>query len=529
MMMKNKILNYIVLPLLVFTSCNTDEFLDQPLKGRQQLDGFFDSVENAEKVVNGAYFYISGNSWNELNFMRLVNEMATDDQWAGNTLQPNPDITGIAAYNVFAGSSYFNLFWRSNYRGITRANIGIENISLMENIDENLKSRFLAELGFIRGWSYFELVKNFGGVPLVKSYSELLEPDFVNTTRASIEETYAFIEQDLLAAIPNLPLKSEYADKDRGRVTKGAAQSLLAKMYLYTEQWDKAQSMAKLVIDSGEYQLEPKFEDVWSVGNRSGIESIFEVEFIHDLNFNNIGGGLSVISGSRGEDFWGWGMPTSFLENAFIAEGDFIRLRSTINKHGEPVYGDPDAPEFDGKPSENKSGRVNRKFYIPIALRPENMAAGNTPLSTIHIRYADLLLIHAEAAYFNGQEGVAKESLKEVRDRVELPTNMSLSGAALRDAIWKERHLELALEGHRLYDIRRQKVNGVPIIASILGPNGTFVQYNLTSSDPFETTNNSVEFQTKGDLFDVSKHLLWPIPPEEIQLSQGKITQNPGY
>ena len=110
-----------------------------------------------------------------------------------------------------------------------------------------------------------------------------------------------------------------------------------------------------------------------------------------------------------------------------------------------------------------------------------------------------------------------------------METDRSLSGNALRDAIWKERRLELALEQQRLFDLRRQKLNGEPRIASILGPNGTFVKYNTeVSTDSFETTNLG-EPQNKGALFDVNVHMLWPIPPEEIQLSRGNITQNPGY
>jgi hypothetical protein len=137
--------------------------------------------------------------------------------------------------------------------------------------------------------------------------------------------------------------------------------------------------------------------------------------------------------------------------------------------------------------------------------------------------------MHAEAAYFNNDLTSAKLSLKRVRDRVQLTTNMSLTGTALRDAIWKERRLELALEQQRLFDLRRQKINGVPRIALIMGPNGSFVKFNKeVSTDPFETTNLN-ESQDKGIFFDISKHLLWPIPPAEIQLSRGNITQNPGY
>jgi starch-binding outer membrane protein, SusD/RagB family len=512
--------------ITLLSSCN--DFLDQPLRGRQQLDDFFSSAENAELFINGVYENVNGNDWSQVNFSRQINEMATDDNWSGNTIQPRPDITGIAAYNVFPGSTYFNSFWENHYIGITRANIALDRIPAV-SMDANFKARLLAEASFLRAFYYFDLARNFGGVPIVKTYNELLEPEIRDKTRSSIDETYDFIEEDLLRAINSLPLRSEYAAKDLGRITKGAAQSLLAKVYLYRERWSEAQAIALTVIQSGQYRLEPQFENVWNVKTHHGVESIFEVEYINNPLFANIGGQYSTTQGSRADQGWGWCVPTSDLENAFLTEGDVIRLRSTIIKHGEPVYGDPTVTAFNALPAENKSGRINRKFYIPVPNRPTPYVRGQHPLSFIHIRYADLLLIHAEAAYFSGDESSALSSLKQVRDRVSLTTNMSLSGTSLRDAIWKERRLELALEQHRLYDLRRQKIDNVPRIALIMGPNGSFVKYNTeVSTDPFETTNLG-EPQNKGINFNPAVHLLWPIPPAEIQLSQGNIVQNTGY
>ena len=506
----------------------TDDFLDQPLRGQQELDDFFASEEASERFINGIYQKINGEGWNQINFMRTINEMATDDQWSGNTEQPRADITGIAHYNVFPGSAYINSFWAHNYIGITRANLALDYIPNVE-MNEDSKNRLLAEAKFLRAWFYFELVKTYGGVPIVTTWSELFEPEVYKYTRATVAEVYALVEQDLIDAIDMLPLKSQYAPSDMGRVTKGAAQSLLAKAYLFQEKYPEAEIMAQKVITSNEYQLEPNFEDVWKPNHLNGVESIFEVGYIADELYANIGGVYSSTQGSRADLGWSWGTPTSNLENAFLAEGDVIRLRSTIIKHGEPVYGDSEVTSYDAAPDRNKSGRINRKFYVPKADRPEVYKIGQHPLSHIHIRYADLLLMHAEAAYFNNNEDGALTSLKEVRDRVSLTTNMSLSGNALRDAIWNERRLELALELHRLYDLRRQKINGVPRLATIMGPTGTFVNYNVNeNTDPFETTNLG-ESMDKGTLFDVNTHLLWPIPPEEIQLSQGSVEQNPGY
>ena len=526
--MKKLIILFITSTLFISTSCSTDEFLDQPLRGRQQLDDFFSSPENAEFFVNSVYQKVNGESWWQVNMPRQINDMATDDNWSGNTLQPRPDITGIAAYNVFPGSTYFNSFWESHYIGITRANISLERIPDVE-MDENLKNRLLGETHFLRAFFYFELVRSFGGVPIVTTYNELLEPEINDKVRASVEEVYTLIEEDLLKATEALPLKSEYLPKDLGRVTKGAAQALLAKVYLTQEKWALAQTMANNVMTSSQYSLESDFANIYKVGNVNGVESIFEINYINNPLFNEIGAQLAITNGSRGDQGWGWGTPTSDLENAFLSEGDNIRLRSTIIKHGEPVFGDPDVTSFNGMPSENKSGRTNRKYYVPVAERPVPYQRGQIPSTYIHLRLADVILMHAEAAFFNGDEATAKQSLKLVRDRVQLTTDMALSGDALRDAIWKERRLELALEHHRLFDLRRQKINGIPRIALLMGPDGSFVRYNTEiSTDPFETTNLN-EPQEKGIFFDINTHLLWPIPPEEIQLSQGNIVQNPGY
>ncbi|RED50333.1 RagB/SusD family nutrient uptake outer membrane protein [Seonamhaeicola aphaedonensis] len=518
-----------IVTTLFFASCDPSDFLDQPVQGQEELDDFFSTAEKAEAFINGIYRKVNGESWWQVNFQRQINEMATDDNWAGNTAQPRPDITGIAQYNVFAGSRYFNFLWESHYIGITRANISLDRIPGIESIEEDKKTQYIGEARFIRAFFYFDLVRNFGGVPIVTSYEEILDPSINDKVRASVEEVYAVIEQDLEVAINNLPRKSEYAADDLGRATKGAAQALLAKVYLYQEKWAQAQAMAKTVMDSGEYALEADFADLYRIGNAHGIESIFAIEFINNPTFQDIGGQFSITNGSRGDRGWGWGSPTSDLENVFLSEGDNIRLRSTIIKHGEPVFGDPAVTEFDGKPSENKSGRTNRKYYTPVGERPEPYQRGQIPGQYIHIRLADVILFHAEAAYFNGDATSARNSLKLVRDRVGLSTNMSLSGDALRDAIWRERRLEMALEQHRLYDLRRQKINGVPRIALILGPNGSFVKYNTEeSTDPFETTN-LLESQDSGALFDPDIHMLWPVPPREIQLSRGNITQNPGY
>lgn len=516
----------LIIALAAFTAC--ESFLDEPIRSTPTLTEIFASDESIIAFVNGAYDGVQGNTWSQIAFYRQIMDMATDDCWAGNTEQPRPDIVSIAHYNnIEVGSTYFQDFWNFQYRGITKCNVIIQEIENVE-IDESLKSRLIGETKFLRAFYYFQLAKNFGGVPIVLTFDELLQPEIRNYERKSVADVYQLIEEDLIDAIDRLPLKSEYAPSDIGRATKGAAQAYLAKVYLFQEDWEASASMALEVIQSNEYSLEPDFEDVWHVENPNGVESIFEIQYKSDPTFS-IGNFYGVTTGSRADGGWSWGVPSSHLEQAFLEEDDNIRLRSTIIKHGEPVYGDPEVEEYNAAPDRNKSGRINRKFYIPTAYRETPYTPGNLPLNHIFMRYADLLLIYAEASYFNSNEGEALDKLKMVRDRVNLPTDMSLAGEALRDAIWKERRLELALEQHRLYDLRRQKVNGEPRINQIFGPNGDFVVYNtVESTDEFELSNKR-EDQTKGSTFDPETHLLWPIPTSEIILSEGRIKQNPNY
>jgi hypothetical protein len=523
-------MRYFILGVIAFQllACS-DDFLEEPVRSFPALSEILADEGSIESFVFGAYDGVQENDWWQINFYRQIMDMASDDCWAGNTEQPRPDIISIAHYNnVDVGSSYFQDFWNYQFRGITKCNVVIQEIDNVPNLNPAKRDQLLGEVKFLRAFFYFELVKNFGGVPIVTTFDELLTPDIINYSRSSADEVYELIEQDLLEAERLLPLKSEYASIDIGRATKGAAQAYLAKVYLFRERWAEAAEMAKKVIDSGEYQLEADFADVWNVQNPNGVEAIFEIRYRTDP-VQRVGGFYGVTTGSREDGGWNWCVPSSNLEQAFLDEGDIIRLRSTIIKHGDPVFGDPGVEEFNAAPSRNKSARINRKFYIPTAFRETPYTQGNLPLNHILMRYADVLLMYAESSYFSGQEQAAKEALRQVRDRVNLATSMDLTGDALRDAIWKERRLELALEQHRVYDLRRQKVDGVPRITKIFGPNGEFVRYNLdANTDEFELSNTG-EDQAKGATFDPSKHLLWPIPASEIILSRGMIQQNPNY
>lgn len=527
--MKNTlvILFYSVSLSMLISACSKKLDTDQVSSAIQESE-YYKTIDQCNTSVKAAYRYTDYSTWWEiLNWRYLSGEAASDNAWIGNTYQATHAFyDAVAHYTLDASNDRNEAQWIDLYKAIGRYNgmiTGIEGAP----IDDNSKKQFIAELKFLRAWSYFDLVRNWGGVPIV---TKILSPN-THVARSSATEVYNFIVGDLQEAAGILPKKSEYPSADRFRATKGAALTLLAKTYLYMEDWAHAESTAKQVIDGGEYSLEPNFGSLWAYTYKNGAESIFEAQYasstVPALPYND----FDKMLNSTADAGWGYYSVTSDLENAYKSEGDSIRLQWTINRNGLPVAGDPNNLKFDGRPyplsNHSKSARFSRKHYIPKAQRPTN---GLPALNDKILRFADVLLIHAEACAMQNKTTDALASLKRIRDRVGLTTDMSLTGWNLINAVRKERRLEMAFEGDRLYDIRRWKdQSGQPVINSIMGPNGSFVKYNTqTSTDPYEK-GNPIEAQNKGFNFNPAIHLLWPIPANEILLSDGVVEQNPGY
>jgi hypothetical protein len=536
-----KKLSTFILGLLLFATMSCEDYIENPQRGTQTLDNYFQTTEECRYFVNGLYGrLVLYDDWWQLLGPRLVNEAATDDAWMGNTEQSTVDYYPAAHYYITPSymGSIPNIY-RFRYENISSCNNAIARIPDAP-INEDEKATLVAEAKFCRAYNYYELVNNFGGVPLVVTP---LSPDEMTLPRASKEDVYAQIFADLKDAAAVLPYRT--AAQAQGQASKGACQALLARSYLFSGSYENAYLYADSVIQCGIYALEPNFIDVWSVNNPSGMETIFEAQ-TSDASDKELGMEMSTVTGGRGEqadkfpsnddadvmDGWGWCVPTSDLENCYLEEGDEVRRKSTITKVNEAVYGDEvDNPTYYFDASKNKSGRVIRKYYIPVATRRTLVSKQeNAPLNVPLIRLAEMYLTRAEAAYHTGR--TAKGDLQAVRDRVGLPEKAVSEGhQLLLRAIWKERRMELAFEGLRLYDIRREidPVTNKPIIEGLFGPNGTFVKYNTqTSTDAYEV-GNSGEQQDKGIMFDASKHLLWAIPQAEIDRSMNIVEQNPGY
>lgn len=511
--------------LLTAAGCNK---LDQDPYGSSIVESqYYTNLQQCNTSTQVAYRYIDYSSWWEImNWRYLSGEAASDNAWIGNTYQPHVTYDAVGHYTIDPGNDRCEAQWVDLYKSIGRFNSTIAGIQRAP-IDDSYKKQFIAELKFLRAWCYFDLVRNWGGVPLVLA----IYPPDKHFSRSTTKEVYTQLINDLTEGAGILPKKSAWPASDRFRASRGAALTLLAKIYLYMEDWAKAETTAKTVIDEGDYDLENNFSALWAYTYRNGIESVFEIQNgssqVPALPYNE----FQRVLNSAGDGGWGYYSVTSDLENAYKSEGDSIRLQWTINRHGLPVAGDPNNLSFDGRPypaaNSSKSARFSRKHYIPKAQRPAN---GLPALNDKILRFADVLLIHAEACAMQNKTGDALTSLKRVRNRVMLTTNMALSGWDLINAVRKERRLELAFEGDRLYDIRRWKdQSGKPVINSIMGPNGSFVKYNTqTGTDAWEK-NNPNELQTKGVNFNPDIHLLWPIPASQIILSENAVVQNPGY
>jgi hypothetical protein len=519
----------VVILLGSVSSCS--DFLEQPVLGKENLDTYFQSEEECLKQITGCYQSIFWDDWWQIAKFTLTCDMCTDDMWMGNTTQDASEHYDFAHYSGNPQAEVAQNYWQYRYKGILRSNVCIERIPDAPIGDEKLKERMIAEAKFLRAFHYFDLTKNFGGLPLILKMT--MPSEIEGTQRASLEDTYKQIEQDLLEAIPHLPLRSEYAATDVGRVTKGAAQGYLAKVYLFQEKYTEAESLLQDIIDSREYDLLDNFGDVWAIAHNNSKESLFEVQHKFDETYN-LGGRISVVCGSRNDSGWSWGLPTSNLEKAFTDAGDSERLRWTIIKHNATeVPGDDTWNEENPyiiKPDEHKSARVTRKLYIPMNERSTPYDAPKSPLNYRLLRYADVLLMYAEVKNVLGKDTEARWALNEkIRNRIGLPA-VEASGSALRDAIRLERRLELALENQRLYDIRRwTDDNGKKHIANLMGSNGSFVRYNtIESTDEYERENQK-ERSDKGINFREDRDLVFPIPYSEINMSEGSISQNPNY
>jgi len=466
---------YVWLIIFVLTACN-DNFLD--VKSQETVEAEdSDEVYEPETYVNGVYGMFT--DWDYAFSFLGITEIISDNADKGSSTSDtgtDKDILDNLTYT--STSSSMEAMWEHWYKSIGRATQAIEYTEEYGLTDEDYKNRLIGECKFLRALNYFYLVRGWGAIPIQ-------EEDLVE--RASVDSVYDYIEQDLLDAIDVLPKKSEYDSEDLGRATKGAAQALLAKVYLYQEDWQNAYDYADAVISSGEYALEADYAVLWRASSENGDESIFEFQ----ARGESVAHGVQQYSqtqGARGTSGWGWGfnVPSEDLLNDFNGEGDTIRRDATIIFAGETLW---DGREVD-EGVENP--RYNEKAYSSA-----NAGDSDTDKNIRYLRLGEVFLVKAEAANELGKTSAALEALNTIRERVELEDVSTTSQDELREDIWHERRLELAFEHDRWFDlIRTEQANDV--------------------------------MTALGLPFIEGKHELFPIPENQL-IETPDMGQNPGW
>lgn len=487
-----KALGLLVLPAIIGVAGCKKKFLDVPPQGQQPSQQFWQSQSDATAAVNAMYANLR--SWTYVAFAPIaVESLGSDDAEKGS--DPG-DATFMNDFDNFTATStegQLSDFWNGEYQEINLCNQVIDNIPAI-NMDGALKARYLLEAKFLRAYSYFRLVRAFGDVPLRLHVPK--DASQYNIPRTPKAQVWAAIEQDLTDAAGGLP--ASYTGADIGRITKGAALSLHAKVAMYQNKWADVKNYTDQVINSGVYALYPNFEKLFREENENCSESIFEIQCA--LLPNNPAASNSQyaeVQEVRGVGLnaggWGFNVPTQDLVNEF-EPGD-PRLNGTIIFKGTTTV------EGDVIPNSVPNPMYNYKAYVPFSTYV-TWAPHGAQQNIRVIRYADVLLMNAEANNNLGNSAAALTSLNKVRARARggnnaiLPDVTTTDKTALQNAIWHERRVELAMEFDRYFDVIRQGR-----AAQVFGPKG----------------------------WKAGKNEVWPIPQTEIDLSAGKLTQNPGY
>lgn len=525
--MKNRLLLLFCFSLVV-AGCKKS-FLDVPIQGQgtpstdpqvalDEVTGAYNALitpdptqsEFGQYDIHGIYFV-------------TVTNIISDDADKGSYPADQPMAAAIDDFTVTSDNTYVAALWRGYYAGISRTNVAINGLS-QAALSASIITTQTAEMRFLRAYLYFNLVRMFGGVPLVLSVpSGPQNQDSLFYTRVSSDDVYNdAILPDLHFAVANLPLKTATSV---GRATKGAAETLLAKVDLYLKNWQEADSLTSDVIASGQYQLMPDYSILWRQAGDNSAESVFEVETGIYGNADYGIPGYVEFQGPRqdngmgtpsppwnnpgfyqpsGDDGYGFDAPSASLMAAY-EPGDLREASTIINL---PASSAPDTL-FDGfvvPAMVGVSATYNYKAYhseiLPGGSRPQiEVFENNRSLcqKNLHIlRYAEVLLIKAEADNELNNTGPAITYLNQVRSRAGLGPTPASGQTALRTAIWNERRVELAMEHDRFWDIVRQ---------------GRAAQIMNTS----------------GKTFTAGVNELLPIPSSEIAISGGRLLQNPGY
>ncbi|RQO70468.1 RagB/SusD family nutrient uptake outer membrane protein [Pedobacter sp. KBW06] len=492
---KIKYLIAIVVVMQAGTSCKKD-FLEVAPRGTALEGNFYKTDEEVYQGLIAAYDVMQWGTSGGYTMKMPLLSAASDDCYAGGS-SPSDQPNWVAFDNFKMDSRVGPQvgLWSKNFTGVYRVNILLSKMELNTSLTPAFKTRVEAEAKFLRAYFYFDLVRFFGRIPLITKIMGTAE--LYGQKQVDPASVYAQIEKDLREAFPALP--ASVAAGEKGRISQGAAKALLGKVLLYSNDNAKMAEAAGILKDVNTnygYQLLPNFGDVFDPRNKFSAESILEIPHSNnaawgDWGFIN-GGEGNVAPQFIGADGYngpiysnGWGFCP--VTESLV---DFMKNDPRF------AYTIIDGNELKTQGATYRARYQNTDYFIkkyaPLAaVRATSGTADlNWPINEVEIRLADTYLMEAEALVRSGgDQGRAQTLMDLVRARVGLT-----SVSATLDNIYNERRMELATEGHRFFDLVRTK----KAAAALTG-------------------------------FAVGRSEYLPIPQEEIDLTKGGITQNPGY
>ena len=523
------------LAVLLLSGCNdmenapTNKFTD---------NSYWTSSAKAQYVVNMAYsqLYNAGRMWSD--------ESLSDNAYDGRSVDDQRAIRkGMATPSL----DIFKNEWKDLYAGIKTCHVFLEKVDLVPNMNSSVKARMIAEIRFIRASLYFRLTNLYGAVAFFTKDVTLEETQ--KASRTEREVIVDFIHQELEDIKDVLPTRNQLPDEERGKITKGAVCALQARVYLMDSDWNNVMLYCDNLMNKqgeyGTYDLFPSYAGLFDEANEYNQEVIMDRSYVPNLI--TWGEMIDMIPLSKGARTANRVPQQSLVDTYLMLSGKTItesgtdynpaypydnrdpRLTATIIYDGYDWSANVDdgskdavinirpgsgTDAYEGGGNSTSTGYFTRKYYNPQAPGDQNSG-----MNIITMRYADILLMYAEAVHETSgmTEEVWNKTIRRIRERAGFTANAALdfpvgkSKEDMRQIIRDERRVEMAMEGLRWFDIKRWKAGSQYLSGKVRG--ASFVDENKLDTRKFEE----------------ARDYLWAVPISEINLNPNLAPNNPGY
>lgn len=529
-----------------FTSC--EDLLDKQPLDQLSTNTFWKTENDAKLALVGVYFIEGQNSsgakqnydlWNQDTYLRLF-EATTD-----NGFEKDNNVTDFNNGNLTPAYGPVRDLWTTTYRKIAKCNNFLDNIDAV-SMDAAKKAQMIAEVKTIRAYDYFWLQFLWGDVPMP---TKLLTVNEANTIeRTPRGEVVNFVINELTSAIPDLPVTRP--NDEKGRITKGGAMAILGRVYLAEKKWTEARNIYKEIIDLNIYSIDPRFKELFEDGGENSNEIILTSKRMPDVYGNSI---LLSCLGFTWGGYHHYSPYNELVEQFECIDGKPITESPLYDVDNPYVNRDPRLLKtffidgvtfFKGKLYVSHPDSSASKYPDQLTRRPWSGYAlkkfcdeGYTGEVRVYgcdfpmIRYAEVLLSYLEACIESGTtitQTLLDQTINQIRgrDEIGMPPVTETDPIKLMEIVKRERRVELAWEGLRLYDLFRWRVAHIYLVGRVHGMK-LCKKAEAATYTKFPVNENGYYFCEETH-FRENVDYLWPIPQTERDVNP-KLTQNPGY